>query len=87
MQTYDFGHKTLREVVERINYGPIAGFAHLTPEYLAASYAVEAALDDLEPALIDADFLQFHFDVLVVSGAEFDEASAAAMAMQMLEAK
>lgn len=76
MNTYDFGHKTLPEVVERINYGPVSGFAHLTPEYLAASYAVEAALDDLEPAMVDADTIQYHLDLLKRHGAGFDDPEA-----------
>ncbi len=87
MNTYDFGHKTLPEVVARVNYGPIPGFAHLTPEYLAASYAVEAALDDLEPAMVDADTIQYHLDLLKKHGAGFDDSEAQELAVMMLEGR
>lgn len=66
---YDFGYTDLEGVVARVNKGAVQGFEHLTSEYLAAAYAVDAA--EGYP-----DSIEFHLGFLSESGAVFNHSEA-----------
>lgn len=86
MNTYDFGYKTLEQVAERVNEGATQGFEHLTSEFLAASYAADAAIEGTESTSdIDADIIEEQLDVLREAGAEFETAEAISIALSLVE--
>lgn len=74
--SYDFGHTDLAGVVKRINDGPVQGFDYLTPEYLAAAYAVDAAIEATGEDKPSVDDLFYHLQVLTDNGARFIESEA-----------
>lgn len=68
--SFDFGYKTLGQIVERINSANGIGLDEHTPEYLAAAYVAQAQ-EEAGYELCEDSAME-HFEVLRVSGAEFD---------------
>lgn len=77
--SYDFGYKTLEQVVEQINNSPVQGFEDHTPEFLAAAYACDAQKESGYE--ITQDAIEAHLDILSENGAEFDYQEAVKVAL------
>lgn len=77
--SYDFGYKTLEQVVEQINNSPVQGFEDHTPEFLAAAYACDA--QEESGYEITQDAIEAHLDILSENGAEFDYQEAVKVAL------
>ena len=71
---HDFGYTTLEQIAETINESD-------EPNWLAASYAYNAARD--ENMGHDIDSLEAHLDYLAEAGANFDSLDALAIAKRM----
>lgn len=64
-------------MVERVNDGAVQGFEEHTSEFLAASYAYDAAIEGSDNlSAIDSDTIEAHLEVLREAGADFQMASA-----------
>lgn len=82
MKSYDFGHKTLEQVAERVTLGATQGFEELTSDFLAASYAAKAMQ---ESGFCDEESAEAHLEILAEAGAEFDAKQAAKLAVNLCE--
>lgn len=88
MKSYDFGYKTLEQVAVRVNEGATQGFGHLTPEFLAGSYAADAAIEGSDSIVdIDANTIEAHLDFLRDAGANFNTATAVKIALEFIANK
>lgn len=85
MKAYDFGYRTLEQVVERVNDGAVQGFEEHTSEFLAASYAYDAAKEGSDSlSEIDSDTIETHLEFLRDAGADFQMANAVAKGMRLV---
>lgn len=81
---YDFNSLgSIERAAQRVNDGPVQGFEHLTPEYLAAAYALQASQLEASDPLWQAD-LEVHLEFLIEAGAQFDWDEAIARATGQL---
>ena len=83
---YDFGHKTLSEVAERVSEGAVQGFERDTSDYLAASYALNACQCeiDADKCVEISEEVTAHLDILAEAGAKFNAEEAKFIAWEMV---
>lgn len=77
MKRFDFGYRTLEQVIEMINDADkdgVQGFEEMTADYLAASYAQVASEEEGNGD--DQESWEAHLELLADYGAEFDESNA-----------
>lgn len=85
MKVYDFGYKTLEQVAERVNDGAVQGFEEHNSEFLAASYAYNAAIEGSDClGAIDSDIIEAHLEFLREAGANFQMGNAVAKGMRLV---
>lgn len=85
MKAYDFGDKTLEQVAERVTAGAVQGFEEHTSEFLAASYAYDAAIEGSDSlSAIDSDTIEAHLEFLRDAGADFQMENAVAKGMRLV---
>ena len=86
MKAYNFGYNTLEQVVDRVNIGAVQGFEEHTSEFLAASYAYDAAIEGSDSIeTVDADTIEAHLEFLREAGAEFNMREAVKIGLELVE--